>query len=363
MKKTRLIILFIMLTQWSIAQITYTANNNPGAVTGVNIFTGATALQDAIAAASAGDIIYVVRGANDYGAVTIDKQLTIFGVGLNPDTNGSTRSIVSSVTIADPVASNTRISGLWITTILNLGGTAGALNNLLIENSNIFRIDHVSATTTLSTLIIRNNLLGNGNTVLEEAISLLPGAIASVVIANNIIIEPTTAAHGNGSVKASNGAIIENNLFVGFPSTVRGAFEGLTGSSVRNNIFYGSSPNYLVSSCTFENNISYNTGNATTDMFSTTSGNISIGNMESLNPQLVNVGFASSHDLATLDPSLIIGSPAIAAGIGGTDMGVTGGGTPFNFIGSPLPLVQEINAPFTISQGSDLPINIKGSGN
>lgn len=363
MKRTSLILLFTILFQWSVAQTTYTANNNPGAVTGANIFTGAMALQDAVAAASAGDFIYVVRGHNDYGTVTIDKQLSIFGVGLNPDTNGLTRSVVSTVNITDPLASGTRISGLWITAILNIGGVVGSLNNIMIENCNIFRIDHISGATTLTNIIIRNNVLGSGNTGTQEAISLLAGSVSLIVIANNIICGPSSASHGVGALIASNGTSIINNLFIGKNSAVNYAFQGLSGSSVKNNIFYGLQPHGGISSNVFENNISYNTGNGTTDIFSTSNGNISIGNLEGVNPILVNVPFSVTIDFSTFDGSLGVGSQAELAGTDGTDMGVFGGGSPFDVAGAPLPLVQEITAPPTISQGSDLPINIKGKGN
>ena len=360
MKKAIHIFLFTVLTQWSIAQTTYTANNNPGAVTGVNIFTGATALQDAVAAASVGDIIYVARSATDYGTTTVDKQLTIYGIGLNPDTDGSARSIVSTITIANPAATGTRISGLNITAQLGLGGVAGALDNLLIENSRIRWIQHLNATTTLTNLIIRNNVIGSGFTTAQEKIDLLAGSIANIIIANNVLY---FCANGdNGVITASNGASIENNLFLGDGNSVNKAFENFDGNSVKNNIFLGLRPHATgsFSANTFENNITYTTG---ADAFSLASGNTSTDNIEGQNPLLTNTGSRFSINYSTFDPTLGVGSPALGTGFGGTDMGVFGGSDPIDITGTPLPLVQSIIAPTTISQGSDLPINIKGSGN
>jgi len=348
---------------FSLAQTIYTADNNPGAIGGTNVFLGPTALTDAIAAASGGDIIHVVRSSNDYGATTIDRPLSIFGIGLNPDTDGNNRSIVSTISITDPIASGTRLSGLWINTILNLGGTAGTLSNLLIENSNIFRIHQVSGSTLISNVIIRNNMFGNGNTLTEEAISLVSGSVSLIVIANNVIIGASTASHGHGAVAASNGTSIENNLFIGSSSTVRYAFEGLSGCSVKNNIFYGLQPHGGVSGSTFENNISYNTGSAGTDVFSTASGNTSVGNKESMNPQLVNVPYSATINITTFDPSLVPGSPAENAGEDGTDMGVYGGPAPMKLSGTLIPLIQSLTLPSMILKGNDLPVQIKAEGN
>ncbi len=129
------------------AQNILTADNNPGAVAVPGaVFVGATALQDAIAAAVNDDIIHVIRSTNSYGTVTIDKRLNIFGIGLFPD--GGSRSTMSQIDIPDAAASGTRISGMVVTT-LNLGAGTGALNNLLIENGQFRQILHVSNTTTL----------------------------------------------------------------------------------------------------------------------------------------------------------------------------------------------------------------------
>ena len=52
--------LFFLSTNWLSAQTLYVANNNPGAASGINVFIGTAAIADAMAAASNGDIIYVV---------------------------------------------------------------------------------------------------------------------------------------------------------------------------------------------------------------------------------------------------------------------------------------------------------------
>lgn len=365
MKQIRLIILFTLLTQWSVAQVIYTADNNPGAIGGPLTLTGPTALTDAIAAAAAGDIIHVVRSSADYGAITVDKQLTIYGIGLNPDTDGGERSIVSNVNITDPMATGTRISGLNITTQISLGGVAGALNNLLIENSRIRWILHLNPITTLSNVIIRNNVIGSGYTGNEEEIDLLAGAISNIIIANNVIY--TTFGGNQGTIRASNGTSVENNLFIGNGNASVYAFENFNGNSVKNNIFFGLQGIGFggFANNTFENNLSFNTGNATTDTFSTTNGNISINNIESQDPLFANVPAAFSIDYSTFDPTLntVTPSPAIGTGEGGTDMGVFGGGSPMSLEGTLIPTIQSLTFPTIVVKGDDLPVQIKAKGN
>jgi len=350
--------------QIGVAQTIYTADNNPGAVGGVNVFTGPTALTDAIAAAVDDDIIHVVRSATDYGATIIDKRLTIFGIGLNPDTDGNQRSIVSTVNIEDPVASGSRVSGLHITTILNLGGVAGILNNLLIENSLIRSIQHTSATTFLSTIVIRNNVIGSNYSTNEEKIDLLAGAISNIIIANNVIYV-TNSSGNHGTITASNGTSIENNLFMGVANAGYYSFENFDGNSVKNNIFLGLRPTGFGSftNNTFENNISFATG---ADGFSNTNGNVSgASNLTSQDPLLANAGAGNIIDFSIFDPTLdtVTPSPAIGTGEGGTDMGVFGGATPMNLDGTLIPLIQSLTLPSLILKGNDLPVQIQAEGN
>ena len=84
------------------AQNILIADNNVGAVAVANkVFVGATALQDAVAFASDDDIIQVIRSSVNYGTITIDKRLNIFGIGLNPDTEGGSLSPVTQIDITE----------------------------------------------------------------------------------------------------------------------------------------------------------------------------------------------------------------------------------------------------------------------
>ena len=349
----------------SLAQPTiYTADINPGAMGGVNVFLGPTALVDAIAAAVDDDIIHVVRSSLNYGTITIDKRLNIFGIGLNPDTDGSQRSSVVTINIADPLASGTRISGLRTTT-LNLGGTAGTLSDLLIENSYIRYIQHIDVTTLLTNIIIRNNVLGSssGGTN-DEVIDLLAGAMSNIIIANNVIYRVNTI--DQGTINADNGTSVENNLFIGHSNASRQrywAFEVFNGNTVKNNIFFRLRPTGLTSlnGNTFENNLSFDTNGV--DGFSTVNGNISTNNLTGVDPLLANVAGSLNIDFAFFNPTLDVLSPAIGAGEDGTDMGVFGGPAPMKLSGTLIPLIQSLTLPSMVLKGTDLPVQIKAEGN
>ncbi len=363
MKTIRIFLsLFVLAVGNAVGQTIYTADNNPGAIGGVNVFTGPTALTDAIAAASAGDIIHVTRSSTNYGPITISKQLTLFGVGLNPDTDGTTRSIVNDITIDDPAATGTRISGLHINTLLELGGVAGNLSNLLIENSHIRQIKHVAGTTNLTNIMIRNNVVGSFFTTNEEKILLIDGSTSNVIIANNILYTTFNATGTAGVISAGNATSVENNMFIGNGVGQTYSFKNFAGNSVKNNIFYRLRPQGTgtFANNTFENNLTFSTG---ADVFVTTNGNTSSNNIEGQNPLIANVGAVNGISYPTFDPTLGTGSPAIGTGEGGTDMGVLGGPAPMKLNGTLIPLIQSLTLPSIILKGTDLPVQIQATGN
>lgn len=370
MKATKsifLIISIVISSSFCSAQAILMADNNPGAVATSTVFVGATALQDAIAAAVDDDIIHVIRSTTNYGTVTIDKRLNIFGIGLFPDTDGGVRSFVSQIDIADLTATGTRLSGL-VTTTLNLGAGTGALDNLLIENSQIRQILHVSNTSTLSNIIVRNCILGS-NLSSAQTIDFLFGFVSNVVIANNVIYGSASGAGnpfiGDNGTISTDQSTIENNIFVHALSTSNlwYAFHDLRNSTVKNNIFYRMSPQgkTVLFQNSFENNLSYNTNS---DIFSTASSNTSTNNIEGADPLFVNVPNANNVvTLSTFDPSLVGGSPAEGTGTLGTDMGVYGGSIPFSLEGTLIPTIQELDVPSMVIEGNTLDVHIKAKGN
>ena len=118
------------------------------------------------------------------------------------------------------------------------------MDNILIENSWVRRLQHVANTTTITNLIIRNCIMGyNLGGTTDETIDLLTGFVSNVVIANNVIYGSTAQIPGNFAAEGSvttDQSTIENNLFVhqNNPNLPWYAFDDLRNSTVKNNIFF-----------------------------------------------------------------------------------------------------------------------------
>lgn len=359
------IITLVLLAGISISaysQTTLIANNNPGAAPGTasnpNVFTGATALTDAFTAASAGDIIYVVPGGNNYGALIITKSITIFGIGLDPDKDGAALSYMTNVTIK---ASDVRISGITFTDLVSitLDPAGSVISNIMIDKCLFLRLLR-NTNGDAGNIIIQNCIGGDGITGTGDQAIQLETSYSNVRIANNIF-------HGNGNTQGGtldmiNGADIEHNLFISSTSgSAQRAFGAVTNCNIRNNIFYGIRAQ---ASNTFTgNNIDNNITNFCSDnTIQGGNGNVLTNNLEGVDPQLVNVPFSVRYNFSD-DPSLIPGSPCEGAADDGTDIGLFGGGSPMDIRFTPLPLVQVITIPPTVSQGNDMAVNVKAKGN
>lgn len=339
----------------ALSQTIHIANNNPGAVTGTNVFVGNTAFADAIAAAVSGDIIYVVPSGSTYGAVNVDKPLTIFGAGFNPDKTNSVTSKCQNITIA---ADNVRLSGLVVGPMVQV---QAGFTNAMIDKC---RINRISLGSNVGNVIIQNCVVGE-NTSGQNSIYGFDLTNAGVRIVNNLIYGTSPS----GYLNYLNNATIENNVFVGHASSPGNeAFNIVQNSNIKNNIFHGVEPqgsntlNFLSNTQQF--NLSYG---ATDNTFvNTTGGNTASNNIEGTDdPQFENLPLVTPglyYD-ESYNPALKAGSAALGAGEGGTDMGVFGGATPFDLSGTSLPTVQTVTAPATVTQGTDMNVRVQGKGN
>ena len=358
MKTAIMLYLLPVLTHLSFAQTTFIANNNPGAVTGVNIFTGATAFNDALAAASDGDIIYIVPSGTNYGDIALSKELTLYGGGYNPDNQTGLKSLIRSIQIS---ASNTRISGIRLTDT-PWDGVALRINasiiNTTIDKCIFNRFEATGAG--IANIIIQNCIILQGSSNYGAQMFIMNSAIPNIRFSNNIVFSTQNTSWG--ILYGFNGAIIQNNLFIASSSgTLQRIFGRVTNSQIKNNIFFGITPK---SASTFTgNSIDYNlTFNSSDNDFTTTNNTIGANNLINEDPLFVNVSYGQSWSF-NYDATFQAASLAIGAGDDNTDICLYGGGTPYDDNGTPLPSVQSITLPSMISQGSDLPINIKGKGN
>ena len=355
MKKLLLLVVILCLATISFSQTIFIANSAAGAVGGTNVFTGATSVNLAIAAASNGDIIYVVPSGVTYtvSITGISKSLNIIGGGFNPDKPGALRSILSSFSFGSG-ANNIRLSGLVISGQV---GFAAGINssNIMIDKCRLRDINVNNAN--VGNLIIENCIVG-------ENLPGMPlggvGSSTNVRISNNIIYNSNTSGT-QGAIQNLTAALIENNIFIGTASGgTLPSFNAVTNCDIRNNIFLGTRPQGTgtFTGNTQQNNLSFG---ASDNTFSTV-GNTSISNIQGSNPLFVNLPFGSTH-LFTYSAALQTGSPAIGSGVGGINMGIFGGIHPFDVYGTSLPIVQAITPPGTVNQGSNMNVRVQAKGN
>ena len=340
------------------AQTIWVANNNPGATGGTHVYTGAAALDTCIVKASPGDIIHVIPSSISYGTITVNKTLSIYGIGTNPVKEGTKTSIVDYLYIG---ASNCVVSGLQINTYFDIGSAnSQVINGLLVENCYIsYSILLYNTSVQVGNLTIHSNIF-NGNNGYYR-INLANNSSSNVSITNNIIMVDNSTY---GAISMNGGAVITNNTFISNGGSNSYAFNNLDGCVIKNNIFFGTKPFGYTSTTnnTYTKNMTF--GAANNSMPVGINGNIGDTSLVSINPQLTNIPGNPLTWSFSFDPHPKGGiSPAINAGDDGTDLGVTGGAIPFNFAGTNIPLIQSVSIPSVIIQGNTLPTTIKAKGN
>lgn len=356
MKKILAIAISLFTVSLTQAQNILVANNNPGASTGVNVFVGSNAAQDAHAAAVNGDIIYVVPSQVSYGDLTITKGVTIFGIGIKPIKDLANKSTFDEIDID---ASDVRLSGIIVDGDVHLGINLSSVNisNITIENCRLGRVEMGSGNNvTVSNLLARNNVLeGNGSV----ATSFLLYVTSAVTITNNIIFTSCCTA---SSMRVT-GATITYNTFI---SDNRGLDANLDNNTFDHNIFYGVNVNLQATSDgnVWTNNLSFGASQMTFGAGAGSNGTIS-GNIENNDPLFTDVPitrtWSDSHDF-----TLLAGSPALSTdplNMTSEDIGPSGGPTPFDSEGNLLPLIESVTIPSVIPVGTDLPVTIRAKGN
>jgi hypothetical protein len=303
-------------------------------------------VQAAIDAASPGDSIYVSGSENDYGSITVNKELHLIGPGFKPQKDFSLRASLQSITInAD--ASNSSFTGLVFSGINDSQWASGIRItgcdfSFLQAGTNFSNL--VSKEWLLENNIIRQTINGNGST----------HGTNQFIIRNNLFF-----SNGSTFINSFHESIINNNVF-----TTMQSFSNVNLCVIYNNIFYGGSPLGATNSV-FSNNITYQTNNDALPY----DNNSGASNLIGVDPQFVDVpatpgnifGFNFSYDW---DFSLGESSPGKNTGTDLTDIGLFGG-LGFTPGGEPaLPVVTSftiINA--VINPNGKLNIQVEGRAN
>jgi len=289
-----------------------------------------TTLAAAVAAATAGDTIYVEGSVIEYAGGNIAKKITVIGPGYFLSENPSTQA--------------TKIDAKFSSDISFITGSAG---------STIMGCHLASVGVKASNISIRRNLI-DGNILIGAAVSnisilqncgnsILAGdydkPMTNSVISNNFLYQ-ISAASSSGSM------VITNNILLSNISVYN--------SNIQNNIVAYSYGGIAEST---GNNISYN--------LMAIAGTNSNHNQYSVDMTAVFVDFNGVNHSYDGKWQLAEGSVAKGAGSGGVDCGLFGGSTPYVLSGIPdLPHIYEADIPATANTGSSFGISIKvKSGN
>jgi hypothetical protein len=300
MKRMFTLIAFTALFMTQLQAKIWRVNNMPGVVAD---FTTAQAAHNA---ASAGDTIHLEPSITAYGNITNSKKLVWLSIG--------------SFLAQNP--------GLQFAT------TAGKANQLQVnagsEGSVFSILTDGFAISVSSVSVIRSHIEGGLS---------FSNAISNVTVSQTFIRD-------NVSINNSTQHVISNNI-LGYLDMSTAA----TGHIITNNVMMYSGGVITIYNSVFQNNIIRNPGigfvssnsNCTYNMHA--GAGLPAGNNNLVNVTMSNV-FENSTGTADKDFRLKAGSPAIAAGFGGTDMGAFGGTTPFKVGMQPaIPAITSLSTP------------------
>ena len=244
---------------------------------------------------SNGDTVYFESSMLSYGGLYLVKRLVIIGPGYFLGENDSTQADLKPASFDQATFSTgsngTIVRGMTFTHTYNDLGASG----ITLENN---RIEGMSV-----------NSGGSGNVIIRNYITTLSLTnTQNALVANNVIIK-SAWNEVCFFIQTDASATVLNNIFLGKVSIRNSVF--------RNNICTltaGQSPLFFSENSTVENNIGASTQFGTTN-----------GNQENVDMTTV-FEFTGSSDGQY---KLKAGSPAIGAGVGGTDCGMFGGNYPY----------------------------------
>ena len=399
--KTITLLTFLILGLSTSAQTIRIADNNSTRPTGANIYA---TIQAAVNAALPGDLVYVQPSPTSYGGVTIDRPITLRGIGFNTGKDIALSSTVGDIVLTNTVSNSTNASGTnlegLVANNIYMGFKTGTFSftftNITISNCSVAFIYHGSGYMPASNITIQNcsiyylyfhestvsQLLVYGNLVTGGLVfgtwnqasgspvgccSSFGGSMSSVIFSNNIVTQTTT----NQFFSTISAMAITNNVFIAGTDKPGSRFISgqLTDATVTNNIFYGTTPGSSGSPFernSFLNNISFGTSNDALPPPGSGVGNTGSGNQVSIDPKFVNAIYGAAY-LATMDFTLQAGSPAKNAGTDGTDIGITGGAYPattnFSLKTPHAPVIMTLNPAAIVPQGQPIQTNIKAKSN
>ncbi|MEI8204480.1 MAG: hypothetical protein WCH34_15775 [Bacteroidota bacterium] len=292
MKKLFFFLMIALMAMNANAKV-WRLNNNPGISADFNNWAAA------YAAASAGDTIYIEGSLSSYGNITLNKPLIIIGAGYFLDQNLNTQKYPYYASIVNYV-------------YVNIGSEGSYISGLTFNNDIQIYCQNIS--------IVRNYFpsssinFSQSNTIIKQ--NYITGCILTNTKSNNNIIKNNVVRGSYYPLNLGDSciALISNNNLYGYYCCNKSNNCIYTNNIIQNLSFYNINNN------TFSHNIC--------DYSQLPVGN---GNQLNVNMSTVYVGTGTSDGQWQLK----VGSPAIGAGIGGTDCGIFGGDEPYVLSGMP----------------------------
>lgn len=308
-------------------------------------------IQNCINAASNGDIILLQGSGSNYGAVLLNKQLTIMGPGyfLNQNVETQANAAAAKIEYLNCVSGSmgSIIQGLEITGTHSISGCSDLYPvwfgqicdaSIDIENTGVTLISNKIGGWTH----IRNS---NGTSVFKcyGGGVFCSNNISALSIENSIFLYGCYLHNAN----------VKNCLFDADLSNNEAY--GFSDCNVSNSILMPVSFFWDLSS-TFNNNIFMSS-----DPLSINNGN----NIPSIDPATLFVGYPVQSNYSDDGKfKLRNGSLAIGNGVGGVDIGPFGGPTPYRLSGISFhPNIWEVTMPTTGTSGGGLDIHVKVNAN
>lgn len=325
---------FLLLSSNSIATVRTVSNDPAG---GSQYAT----LQAAYTSAASGDTL-LLEGTNLNYSINEywNKSLVIIGIGFNPQKQNAKRSRILQAW-AGPVdmvgfqtnATGSKFYGIEFTGTYNGGVNiqlSTATNNILFENCK-FNGFVTFASLSANNWVFRNCIFDSNNAFnvhLSSTTSLI-----SNVLFTNCVFDGYIEGYSNPNVNFT----FDHCLFL---TTTTTTFSNLQFATITNNIFMNGFPCCGATNSIFNNNLSRIAGTFPPSGV----GNSGSGNIAGSDPNFTSYTVATLYATSN-NYQLQAGSPAIATGTGGSDIGVHGGGSGFSRFGEVLhtPIVRSVN--------------------
>ncbi len=313
-------------------------------------------IKEAVTASASGDTIYIHGSPNLYtGTDVFNKKLIYVGPGFEPDKElPYPATIQQGMNLIGDLCSGSEFHGLTF---------RGNLSFQSCDSVKVFRNyfwPQVNIHLSTDHMVTYKNIEFTGNYFHTNNINATY-PISNVRFVNNVFFW--------GSINSFNGGtnmMFDHNVFYGPSSGNSLAFSNCSGMILSNNIFIRRKAGSGTTKCTFNNNITYLTGEDAPWLMSQNAD--AGGNLAGQSPQLADQAKLEAGLFGLLHDFTIADGPAKNAGSDGKDMGLLYDPVGmYNWMKSPnstLPFIYHMKlANPTIESGGSLSISIEAKSN